>query len=408
MNILFIVLICRIESDSISAEATTKYAAKQRSAFLVLHQIEMDGLKKSTSTAMERTYSNTYVIQTPTVERIEKKWIEFDKSATLQHFESNGFTITQIDFFDMYETQKLVRNIDEFVNGVADELKCTPEEYLSTTNYWRLPCKLTDKVHQLLRHEILYELEKRFGVRDIKPTSSFLINMKNVAIDDGWASISKTPYEFRVWTPCFVDDYTTLQLSDRFEISSHSIDNRNHRIINLYAPKIGESLILRHNTKFKLIRPTNTDHFYFVSEWKRNGTHSTNLCDPSNCNLFVSQKKYDKIRGILSLGLEKMRRLYLQYDLVECVDEWIRILDIYDGRSILRPHMLIESYINVPVARKTLRLFWIFLKAKDHHGRNMTEAVFLKDIDDNMVRPIEEYLKRRTVLNLQRFGIGLK
>lgn len=401
MNALFHVLISGIET----AAATTKYAAKQRSAFLVLHQIEMDELKKLSSTSVVGTFDNTCVIQTPTVERIEKKVIKFDASATLQQFVSNGFAVTQIEFLDMYETQKLVLAIDEFVNGVADGLKCTPEEYLSTTNYWRLPCKLTDKVHRSLRHEILYELEKRFGVRDIKPTSSFLINMKNVAIDDGWAGISKTPYEFRVWTPCFVDDYSKLELSDRFEISMQSDDNGNvSRIINLYMPRIGESLILRHNTRFKLIRPAKTDHFYFVSEWKRNGTHSTNLCDPSNCNLFVNQKQYGKIRSILLLGLEKMRRLYLQFDLIGCVDEWIRILDIYDDESVLRPHILLESYINVPVARKTLKLFMIFLKAKEHHGRNMTETVLLKDLDDNLLKPIEEYSKRRAALNIQRFG----
>lgn len=333
--------------------------------------------------------------------------IKFDErtAITNQQFESNGFAVTQIDFIDMFETQKLVRSIDEFVDDVATEFNCSAQEYLATTNYWRLPCKLTQDVDQWLIHEILFELEKCFRTRDIKPTTSFLINMKNVAIDEGWADISKTPYDFRVWTPCFVDDYTKLELSDRFEIVSGSDDN----VTNFYTPKIGESLILRYNTKFKLIGPTQCDHFYFVSEWKwkrANGMMTMNQGATIDCNLFADSKLYEKIKYTLLLGLEKLRRLYFQYDLMECVIDWLRLLDLYEDASVLRCHRLIDEYINIPVARQTLKLFRIFLAAKDHHGRNLTEKIFLKQLDNDLLQPIVNYMKRSVFRSQPRIEFG--
>lgn len=362
----------------------------------MLHQIEMNDLKRS----IDIPVASAHALQSPTPMRRQKRF-KFDASSatSYQQFESNGFAATRIDFVDTIETQNLVKSIDEFLNAVClNELNCTTEEYLSTTNYWRLPCKLTVDVNQMLIHEILYELEKCFGIKDIKPTTSFLINMKNVIIDEGWANISKTPYEFRVWTPCFLDDYNTLELSDRFEISVCSDES----VTNLYSPKIGESLILRHNTKFKLAGPKHVDHFYFVSEWKRNGIDPTNHCDWLNCDLLVDPKKYQKIKDTLRLGLEKLRRVYFQYELIEYVDEWLRILDIYEDESILRPHMLIDLYIiNVPLARQTLKSFRIFLKAKEHHGRNLTEKLFLKELDNHLLKPIANYTKRNVQLRLR-------
>lgn len=330
-----------------------------------------------------------------------REWVKLDPSAaiTYEQFDTTGFAVTRIDFLDMFETQKLAHSIHEFVNAVADEFNCTPKQYLSTTNYWRLPCKLTQDVDGLLIHEILHDLENFFGIRNIKPTTSFLINMRNVTIDEGWANKSKTPYEFRVWTPCFVDDYTKLKLSDRFEIFTSSDDHGHVSITNLYSPNIGESLILRHNTKFKLIGPTQMDHFYFVSEWKRHSIDVTNRTNSIECNFFVDPKKYEKIKYTLLLGLEKLRRLYFQYNLIECVDEWLYIIDIYADASVLRPHRLIDSYINVPVARRTLESLRIFLKAKEHHGRNLTERVFLRAIDNDLLEPIREYSKRNMVNN---------
>lgn len=341
----------------------------------------------------------------PSVPVRKQKWITLDATAgtSYQHFESNGYAVLAIDFVDMYETQKIVLSIDRFVSKVARDYNCTPEEYLSTTNYWRMPCKLTQHIDEWLIPEILCDLEKYFGLKDIKPTTSFLINMKNVAIDEGWADISKTPYEFRVWTPCFVDDYTKVELSDRFEIVDRSDDIGT--ISHLYSPKIGESLILRHNTKFKLVGPTQRDHFYFVSEWRRNGIKPTNRCESINCDLFADPQKYEKIKCTLLLGLEKLRRLYFQFDLIECVDQWLFILDVYNGESVLRSHMLIDAYINVAIARQTLRLFRIFLKAKDHHGRNLAERIFLKAIDVNLLKPITVYAKRNIVQKPEHFDI---
>lgn len=389
---------------SISAEAPSTYVAKQRAAFLVLHQIEMNELKNSSSSSMVKKYA---LRLQPSVPERKQKWITLDSTADTSYpqFESDGYAVVAINFVDMYETQKMVLSIDEFVSKVAGKFNCTPEEYLSTTNYWRLPCKLTENIDGLIIHEILYDLERCFGIKDIKPTTSFLINMKNVAIDEGWADISKTPYEFRVWTPCFLDDYTKVELSDRFEIAASCDDTG--AISNLYSPKIGESLVLRHNTKFKLVGPTQRDHFYFVSEWRRNGIIPTNRCESVNCDLFADPKKYEKIRCTLLLGLEKMRRLYLQFDLIECVDQWLFILDIYDGESVLRPHLLIDAYINVPVARQSLRLFRIFLKAKEHHGRNLAERIFLKAIDINLMKPITTYSNRNIAQNILPFGARL-
>lgn len=334
-----------------------------------------------------------------------KEWVKLDSFAaiTYQQFAATGYAVSRIEFVDMFETQKLAISIYEFLNAVAEELNCTPEQYLSTTNYWRLPCKLTQDVDGLLIHEILHDLEKFFGIKDIKPTTSFLINMKNLTIDEGWANISRTPYDFRVWTPCFVDDYTELTLSDRFEIFSILDDN----ITKLYSPNIGESLILRHNTKFKLIGPTQMDHFYFVSEWKRDGNNVSNQISSVDCNFLVDPKKYEKIKWTLLLGLEKLRRLYFQYNLIEFIDEWLYILDIYADASVMRPHRLIDSFIDVAVARKTLKSLRIFLKAKEHHGRNLTERFFLKAIDNDLLEPIQEYSKRKMVSNnnlQRRFG----
>lgn len=323
-------------------------------------------------------------------------------NAEYQAFVSNGFVEKRIeDISDMViMTDGLAEDIDNYVKKIAEELKCTSDEYLSVVNYWRRPCPLAEHLNVKIVPELLFELEKCFG-RDIVPTTSFVINMKNVAIDERWANISNSPYEFWIWTPLFIDE-----LCDRLEIST-KCDDANGNVAHerkQFTTELDVSFVLYHKTKFNFFGPTmDVNHFYFVSEWKRNGVKLSNNGDQINKNLFIGLDEYNKVMHILLLGLRRMRRLRrLRYDLEQCMDEWLNILDLYESESVFLPNRFIDRCINLPVAKQMLKLFAIHRKARDHHGRNLCERQILKKLETSLLKPIIVYSKLKNSRN-QKF-----
>lgn len=360
----------------------------------MLHQIEMNEMKQSMAIQPDAISPETRA--DPKTTNI----ITFDgfDSGSYTQVNATGYAVIPINAMDLFYTRKILERVRKFIDDAANKLNCTSDDYLSVINFWRQPCKLVEEMMVWFAPEILHELERFFGCTDFRSTTTYLINMKNVTIDEDWANISNTAYEFRVWTPCYIDDHTKPDLSGQFEIFSDSQDSNSSsaagNIKHIYQARIGESLILRHNTKFRLSGSTKRDQFYFVSEWRR---QSIGLTDIPNNYRFLVVDELDQTNYVLLLGLEKVQRLYCNHPLTLCVDIWLQILATYEQDIELRNHLLLNTYIDTPAAQRSLKSFRIFLQTREEHGHNLTERCLHNKLQVSLLQPIQDFAGRHSV-----------
>lgn len=304
--------------------------------------------------------------------------------------QKNDFSIME-NVVSSEASQKMANIVKRYIEIYAEDLKCSPAEYLGAVNYWRHPCEMTELMGIWITSTLHCKIRELFAT-DVKHMSTSIVKVNNLLITEANTNVLATYYEFCVWTPICLSDGTEHENFDYFMISSMDICGNN--TIRKYYPKIGEAIVCHHSTKFRFrgSKQNNRNHFYLVTEWKTETYNELDSMDRIISTSTTSTKwDHEKIQKTLLHGLKSIYNTKFDYDLKQCVIEWKRIYDAAKGLPVV-DRIFIEHCVDAERVKQLLATFMIAIEANErHNARDCDEDIYRK-LSEHLLMPIEQFI----------------
>lgn len=367
--------------------ATKKKTAKHNAAHLVLEQLKLINVNKDKAKpANVPIKAEAFELDVLDIECDEVDGNNDDST------DDDTQTATEKEFVVMQNIapRKLESIVKRYVEIYAEDLKCTPAEYLAAVNHWRHPCEMTSLLNFWIMSTLYCKVCELLGA-NVKHLGTSVVMVSNSQITEANPHVLATNYEYCVWTPISLSD-TNGENEDYFMITSK--DACGNYTIRKYHPQINEAIMCHHTTKFTLrgSKGRNFNHFYLVTEWKCNDFNELESIDRI---ISATGPKWDheKIRMILLRGLHTIHNAEFNYDLVQCVFEWQRLFDTDTELSEV-DRIFIDHCLDSQQVKELLVQFGFAINAIERHNARDSacdEKIYQK-LHDFLLTPIEQYI----------------
>lgn len=284
-------------------------------------------------------------------------------------------------------SRKLASIVKRYIEIYAEDLKCSPAEYLATVNHWRHPCEMTELLSFWIMSTLQCKVRESLDA-DVKHMGTSVLKANHLLITEANSHVLSTYYEFCVWTPIWMSDIDN-ENSEYFMISSTDASGNN--TIRKYFPKIGEAIVCHHSTTFRFRGSSQSkrDHYYLVTEWKRSTYNELESIDRIIATT-VPKWDLEKMRKTLLRGLKVIRNTEIDYNLMQCVAEWKRLLDDLDDDDANR--IFIDNCLDADQVKQSLARFSLAIEANDrHNARDCMEAI-QQELSDRLLVPIGDFM----------------
>lgn len=285
---------------------------------------------------------------------------------------------------------KLASIIKRYIEIYAEDLQCSPKEYLAVVNHWRHPCDLTHLLSLWISSTLQCKVYELLAA-DVQHMGTSVLRANNLLITEANSHVLPTYYEFCVWTPICLSNNETDN-ADYFMISS--TDACGNNTIRKHYPKVGESIVCHHSTKFRFrgSKHQNCNHFYVCTEWKRSTYDELDSMDRI-ISTTVPKSDHEKIQKTLLHGLRSIRGTKINYDLKRCVNEWQRML-YADNNLTEVDRIFIDNCVDSARVEQTLAKFLMTIEANERHNARDCDETIYQELSDQLLKPIEQFIIR--------------
>lgn len=301
--------------------------------------------------------------------------------------QQNDFAIIG-DVVSTGTAQKLASIVKRYIEIYAEDLKSTPAQYLAAVNHWRHPCEMTELLSLWIMSTLQVKVRELLAA-DVQLMGTSVLKANNLLITEANSHVLATYYEFCVWSPIGLPDTDDDNL-DYFMISS--MDACGNNTIRKHTPQIGEAIVCHHTTKFRFrgSKQSKCNHFYLVTEWKRNTYKELDSLDRI-ISTAVPKWDYEKMRQTLLHGLQVVCNKTHDYDLIHCAKEWLRLLNFATELSEVN-RIFIENCLNAERLKQLLATFIFSMKAEQSHNARDCDERVQRELSDHLLTPIEQFI----------------
>lgn len=289
---------------------------------------------------------------------------------------------------DAQAFQKLANIVKRYIEIYADELKCTPGEYLAAVNHWRHPSVMTNLLHMWITSTLQCKLRDSYK-SEVKLMHASVVRANNLLLTETSAHVFPSNYEYCAWTPIrlVADDGEN---ADYIVITS--TDACGNGTTLKHQPKIGETIVCHHTAKFRFrgSQQSKNSHIYLITEWKRDA------CDDSDASVQTVPRpqpvwSLENFRQILLCGLQGIHNQHFDYNLSECIEQWQRLIKCKNSRNEIAS-IFLDHYVDIDQIRSLLHTFMLVVQAnKRHNARNCNcDDGIYRELFEKLLKPIDE------------------
>lgn len=369
--------------------AIKKKAAKHNAAHLVLEQLKLTHVNK------DKVEPANVPIKAETIELdeliIECDEVDGNNADSIDDTQTIDIDAIEKEFVIMQNIapRKLESIVRRYVEIYAEDLKCSPAEYLAAVNHWRHPCEMTSLLNFWIMSTLYCKVRELLGT-DVKHLGTSVVMVNNSQITEANPYVLATNYEYCVWSPISLSD-TKGENDDYFMITSK--DACGNYTIRKYKPQINEAIMCHHTSKFTLrgTKGRNFNNFYLVTEWKSNDFNESESIDRI-ISTAGPKWNHEKIRMTLLRGLQTIRDAEFHYDLVQSIVEWQRLFIDTSLSEVDR--IFIDHCLDSQQVKQLLAQFRFAIDAIERHNArdcDCDEKIYQK-LHDFLLTPIEQYI----------------
>lgn len=381
-----------------------KKLAKHSSAHAVLQQIDATSVKRMVAENGTASLTSEIIKNKENGHEVIDGPDAFDGESTADGSNNDSIHdfVQMLDFSqtDVYQNEfavienvvtpdaehKLASIIKRYIEIYAEDLQCPPTEYLAVVNHWRHPCDLTHLLSLWISSTLQCKVYELLAA-DVQLMGTSVLRANNLLITEANSHVLPTYYEFCVWTPICLSNNETDN-ADYFMVSSTDADGNN--TIRKHYPKVGESIVCHHSTKFRFrgSKHQNRNHFYLCTEWKRSTYNELDSMDRI-ISTTVPKSNHEKIQKTLLHGLRSIRGTKDNYDLKQCVKEWQRML-YADMTEVDR--IFIDNCLDIERVKQMLAKFLMTIEANERHNARDCDEVIYHELFETLLQPIEQFI----------------